>query len=375
MRIGINTRNLLSNKLEGFGQYTLEITRRLCQNHPEHEFYLFFDRPFDSKYVFASNVKPVVLFPPTRHPILYVFWFEISLKRALSKYKIDLFWSPDGFCSLRSNVPQITTIHDLNFEHNPKDLPWIVSRYFRFFFPKFARKSKRIITVSEYSKNDIHTTYAIPKEKIKVIYNGSNEAYRCIEPEHQRQVRNKYTQGKPFFVFVGSLHPRKNVKRLIEAFEIVSKKNEEIRLVIVGSAMWKDEKIPISKELNNRIIFTGHLDTTELTKIMGSARALTYVPYFEGFGIPLVEAMRCGIPILSANTTCLPEVADDAAIYCDPFNVEDIAKGMFQLLVNENLTEELSRKSLKRSQYFSWENAAQQIWSELNEVLSTMKKG
>ena len=375
MRIGINTRNLLSNKLEGFGQYTLEITKRICQSHPEHEFYLFFDRSYDPKYVFSENVTPIVLSPPTRHPFLYVIWFEFSLKRALRKHKVDLFWSPDGFCSLGSNVPQIATIHDLNFEHNPKDLPWIVSKYFRFFFPKFARKAKQIITVSEYSKNDIHETYGIPKEKIKVIYNGSNDAYQPIEPEEQQTIRNKYADEKPFFLFVGSLHPRKNVKRLIEAFEVVSKKNAEIRLVIVGSAMWKDEKLPISKETENRIVFTGHIDSSELTKIMASALALTYVPYFEGFGIPLVEAMNCGTPILAANATCLPEVAGDAAIYCDPFNVEDIANGMFRILENENLRTELKEKGLLRGRIFSWDKAAIDVWKTLEEVLSTFGKG
>jgi glycosyltransferase involved in cell wall biosynthesis len=262
-------------------------------------------------------------------------------------------------------VPQIATIHDLNFEHNPKDLPWIVSKYFRFFFPKFARKAKHIITVSEYSKNDIHKTYGIPKEKIKVIYNGSSNAYKPIQPDEQQAIRNKYTDGNPFFLFVGSLHPRKNVKRLIEAFEVVSKKNSEIRLVIVGSAMWKDEKLPISKETENRIVFTGHIDSSELTKIMASTLALTYVPYFEGFGIPLVEAMNCGTPILAANATCLPEVAGDAAIYCDPFIVEDIANGMLRLLENENLRNELKEKGLIRGHIFSWDKAAIDVWKTL----------
>lgn len=361
--------------MEGFGQYTLEITQRICKNHPQHQFYLFFDREYDPKYVFAENVIPIVLFPPTRHPFLYVLWLEFSLKRALRKHKIDLFWSPDGFCSLGSNVPQIATIHDLNFEHNPKDLPWLVSNYFRHYFPRFARKARKIITVSEYSKNDIHETYGILKEKIKVIYNGSNEAYKPIQTDEQREIRLKYTDGNPFFLFVGSLHPRKNVKRLIEAFEIVAKQNVDIRLVIVGSAMWKDEKLPISSELQHRIIFTGHLGKIELTKIMASALALTYIPYFEGFGIPLVEAMRCGTPILAANATCLPEVAGDAAIYCDPFNIQDIANGMLRLLENEDLRKELSEKSIYRSQQFSWEKAAEEVWMEIEEVLSNLKKG
>ena len=123
MNIAINCRHLISDKLEGFGNYTLEISKRICQNHPEHQFYLFFDRPFSEEYIFGKNVHPVIVGPVTRHPILNVIWGSISLKRALRRYRIDIFWSPDGICNLRPKIPQVITIHDLNFEHNPKDLP------------------------------------------------------------------------------------------------------------------------------------------------------------------------------------------------------------------------------------------------------------
>ena len=369
MKIGINARNLLPNKLEGFGQYSLELISRICINHPEHEFYLFFDRAYDSKYVFSKNVIPIVLFPPTRHPLLYLIWFEFSLKNAIKKHQIDLFWSPDGFCSLSTKIPQIATIHDINFEHNPKDLPWIVAKYYQYFFPKFAKKAKKIITVSEYSKNDLYSTYSIEKEKIATIYNGANECYQPIDESEKEEIRLKYTQGNPFFIFVGSLHPRKNVGRLIKAFSQVIETNNEIRLVIVGSSMWKGDELDIPKSAQDKVIFTGHLETSELTKLMASAKALTYVPYFEGFGIPLVEAMRCGTPILAANTTCLPEVAKDAAIYCDPFNVNEICNGMIEFLADEKLCYGLSEKGLLRSKYFSWDKAAELVWIEMNQLL------
>ncbi len=374
MRIGINTRNLLSEKLEGFGQYTLEITKRICQNHPEHEFYLFFDRPFDEKYVFAKNVTPVIVFPPTRHPVLYVIWFEFAMKKALAKYQINLFWSPDGFCNLRTNIPQIITIHDINFEHNPKDLPFLVSNYFRYYFPKFAKKAKKIITVSNYSKQDIVSTYKIDEAKVTVVYNGANEQYEPIEYHQQQQIRDEFTNGNPFFLFVGSLHPRKNVQRLIDAFEIISSKNSQIRLVIVGSSMWKENNLKIAQNILNKVIFTGHLETGKLTKLMASAKVLTYVPYFEGFGIPLVEAMKCGTPILAANATCLPEVAENAAIYCNPFDVKDIANGMYRMLSEPLLCNELSKLGLEQSKKYHWDNAADLVWKEIEQLISSNKK-
>ena len=140
-RIAINTRFLLPKKMEGFGWYTFEIVRRLIQNHPEHTFVLFFDRPIAEQFRFSQkNVEFVVLNPPARHPILFIIWFEWAVYRALKKYKIDLFFSPDGYLSLRSNVPQVNVIHDINFEHFPKDIPFVPGVYLRYFFSKFAKR-------------------------------------------------------------------------------------------------------------------------------------------------------------------------------------------------------------------------------------------
>jgi glycosyltransferase involved in cell wall biosynthesis len=191
--------------MEGFGNYSYELVRRITKNHPEQRFVLFFDRAVDPKFEFSSNVQTVVLYPPTRHPLLWILWFEWSLKRALKKYRVDVLWSPDGFCSLGSSVPQIATIHDLNFEHYPQDLPWLISRYFRFFFPKFARKAKRILTVSNFSKADIVQTYGISKNKISVIYNGISDEFRVLTSEEIAETRGQFSNGKPYFLFVGSL--------------------------------------------------------------------------------------------------------------------------------------------------------------------------
>ena len=141
MRIGINTRFLLPHKMEGFGWYTYEVVKRLVENHPEHEFIFFFDRPYDSNFIFGENVTPVVLFPQARHPFLFYWWFEFSIPKALKEHKCDLFFSPDGYLSLKTSVPQIGVIHDINFEHNPKDLKWLMRKYYQRYFPKFAKKS------------------------------------------------------------------------------------------------------------------------------------------------------------------------------------------------------------------------------------------
>lgn len=375
MRIAINTRFLLTSKMEGFGWYTYEVSKRLVEMHPEHEFFFFFDRKYDERFVFGENVTPIVLNPPARHPILFYIWFEWSVRRALKKHKIDLFFSPDGYLSLGSSVQQIGVIHDLNFEHYPQDIPRGARNYLRHFFPKFAQKADKIITVSNYSKDDIVKTYGINSGKVHPIWNGVSDAFVPLKEVEQNAVRAKFTEGATYFLFVGAIHPRKNVKRLLEAFvQFKQETKAKEKLVIVGEAMWDNatfsETIPA--ELKNDICFTGHLSLDELAKVMASAKLFSYIPYFEGFGIPLVEAMRCGTPILSGNLTSLPEVAGDAAIYCDPFDVIAIKNELIRLNTDFKLLEELSQKGLERSKQFSWDITAKEVSKILFQQIRQM---
>lgn len=371
MRIAINTRFLLSHKMEGFGWYTYETVSRLVEKHPEHTFILFFDRPYDQKFVFGSNVIPVVLFPPARHPFLFMLFFEVAVSKALKKYEADVFFSPDGYLSLRSAVPQIPVIHDLNFEYYPKDIPWMMSKYLRSFFPKFARKATKIVTVSEHSKADIVKLYGVAPERINVGWNGASEKFAPASPVEKALTRQQHANGKEYFLFVGALHPRKNVGRLLQAFESYVAKGGSHDLVIVGENLWKKKyayQSLISGKAAERIHFTGHLPIDSLVKVMASALAFVYVPYFEGFGIPLVEAMQCGVPIISGNLTSLPEVAAEAALYVDPFKVEEIADAMHRIETDAELRETLAQKGLKRADLFSWDHTADVVWKTILEV-------
>ncbi len=372
MKIAVNTRFLLSGKMEGFGWYTYEITKRLVEQHPEHEFIFFFDRPYDPKFIFGSNVTPIVLNPPARHPVLFIYWFEFAIRKALKKVKADVFFSPDGYLSLRSKTPQISVIHDINFEHFPKDLPWSARVYLRHFFPLFAQKAEQIITVSEYSKQDIVNTYNISPQKITAIWNGASDVFVPINETEQASIKAKYSLEKSFFLFVGALHPRKNVTRLIQAFALFKEKTDsDHQLVIVGSSLWKNKtyQLIVSDEIKSEIHFTGHLELKELSLLMAAADALTFVPYFEGFGIPLVEAMKCGTAIISGDKTSLPEVAGEAAIYCDPFNVDDIAQKLELLSKDNAMRMQLENAGLERGKKFNWDNSAEQVWQVIQTVL------
>jgi glycosyltransferase involved in cell wall biosynthesis len=373
MRIAINTRFLLSHKMEGFGWYTFEIVKRLVENHPEHEFILFFDRKYDPKFVFGKNATPVVISPQARHPILFKIWFDFSIKRALKKYNADLFFSPDGYLSLTSDIKQVGVIHDLNFEHYPEDMKPVMRKYYLNNFPKFAKLADHIITVSEYSKQDILSKYSLPEEKVTAIWNGASEVFKPVDSTTRSEIQVKYSDGKPYFLFVGAIHPRKNLQRLIPAFEKYKLNNpdSDYQLVIVGTELWSNSgaNLEIDPSVKAQIHFTGHLPLDQLARVVASATVFAFVPYFEGFGIPLVEAMQSGTPVLSGNQTSLPEVAGDAALYCDPFSIDDICEKLTTIAHDEKLRSELSIKGLERAKLFSWDKSAESVWSVLEKHL------
>jgi glycosyltransferase involved in cell wall biosynthesis len=374
MNIAINTRFLLPNKMEGFGWFTFEVVKRIVEQHPEHSFFLFFDRPYDDKFVFSDNVTPIVLYPPARHPILYKIWFNFSVTKALKKYKADLFFSPDGYLSLKTKVKQIGVMHDLNFEHYPQDLPTGVRKYYKKYFPLFAKKANHIITVSNFSKKDIITQYGVDEKKITVAHNGGSDKFMPLSIVKQLEVKKTYAGNSDYFVYVGALHARKNTERLLQAFDqFKTTISSDLKLIIVGEKLFKSEKDSSdfdNLKHKNDVIFTGHLPIENVVKIVASAKGLVLVSYFEGFGIPLVEAMRCGTPVITSNVTSLPEVAGDCGLIVDPFKVNDIAQAMETLISDKKLQKSLSEKGLERSKLFSWQKSSEIIWKEIDRLLT-----
>lgn len=356
--------------MEGFGWYTYETISRITQNHPEHEFVFFFDRPYDEKFIFSKNITPVVLAPPTRHPILQIIWFDYRIPSALKKYNCDIFISTDGYLSLKTDLPQLTVIHDLNFEHNPNDLPKYTLRFLKKRFPLFAKKATHLCTVSNFSKKDIEELYEIPSNKIDVTYNGVSPVFQVISPQEKKETQAKYAQGNPYVVVVGAIHKRKNINRLIHAFTALKERGEiSHHLVIVGEPMWKSQSLNIPKEMVPYIHFTGHVSLQNLAQIMGAAECLAFVSYFEGFGIPLVEAMQAGVPVLAGNLTALPEIGGDAALYCDPLDTQSIENGLKTILTDELLRKSLIEKGLVHAQKFNWDNTARDLWNAIKKIM------
>ena len=373
MKIAVNTRLLVKNKLEGIGWFSYETLKRITTQHPEHEFYFIFDRKHSEDFIFSDNITPIELFPQARHPLLYYLWFEFSIPQLLKKLQPDLFLSPDGYTSLKSKFKSLVVFHDLNFEHYPEDIPLLERKYYKYFFPKYAKKADRIATVSEYSKQDIVEQYKVLPDKIDVVFNGANENFVPLNKSEKIKTKKEFSNGASYFIYVGSLHPRKNLVNLLKAYDKFKTENSSsVKLLIVGEKMWNTSEIDEvfnKMKFKDEVIFTGRLNVDKLHKVLASALALTYVSYFEGFGIPIVEAFRCDVPVITSNVTSMPEIAGDAALHVDPFSIDSIADALKKIDKNEELRNDLIEKGRQRRNDFTWQKSADNLWKSIEKTI------
>ena len=375
MKIAVNTRLLLTNKLEGIGWFTYEVFKRLAKNHPEVDWIYIFDRPYDKSFIFSDNVTPVVVPPPARHPFLWYLWFEYSIRWVLKKHQPDLFISPDGYLCLKTKTPSLPVIHDINFEHSSEYIPPLPQWYHKKYFRQFAHKATRVATVSDYSRRDIAKTYGVDIHKIDLVYNGTGNFFHPTSPKEQLNTRKSLTGGEKYFVFIGALNPRKNISGMLCAFENYKSNGGTCKFVIVGEKMFWNKTISETYErhsFKDDIIFTGRLEGDSLNTVLGAAEALLFVSNFEGFGIPIVEAFKCHVPVITSTTSSMPEVAGDAAILCDPKDIQAIENAMHSIN-KEEVRNSLIEKGKERENLFTWERSAEMMWQCIEKTLAETK--
>ncbi len=344
------------------------------KEHPEHEFLFLFDRKYDPQFIYSANVKPFVLLPPASHPQLLVFWYQFRLKWFLKKHKPDLLVSPDGGIPLYTNTPTLSVIHDLNFEHFPGDLPEGVRNYYQYYYPRIAQKATRLVTVSEFSKTDLQKIYGVNQDRIDVVYNGVGENFKQLSASEISDMRRKISSSLPYFLFVGSIHQRKNLPNMLNAYTKFRKSSSvEIKFVIAGARRWWNEEMENAfeqSEFKRDILFIGRVNDDELPKLTGSAFALLFASRFEGFGIPIIEAMKCGVPVITSNTSSMPEVAGNAALLVNPDSVDSICDAMKIVSKDEIFRIDLSAKGIERANAFSWEQSARLFWRSMEKTVS-----
>jgi glycosyltransferase involved in cell wall biosynthesis len=290
----------------------------------------------------------------------------------LRQHKADVFLSPDNFLCLGTDVKTVLVTHDIAHVHFPEQVPLAHRWYYRFFAKKFNQRADRIVAVSEFTKADLVRQYGIAPAKISVSGNGCRAIFRPLQSNEKQAVRDEFAEGKPYFHYIGAVHPRKNVHRLIAAFDQF--KNETglpHLLLIAGRFAWQAGEVKAAYEAAYHradIRFLGYVSDEVAAQLMGAAEALVYVSLFEGFGVPVLEAMYAEVPIVTSNVSSLPEVAGDAALLADPTSVDEIAAAMRRIIEDEHLRSRLVANGRSRRTKFNWQQAADVVYEMLDAV-------
>ncbi len=369
MRIAVNTRHLLADRLEGVGIVTDEVMRRIAHAHVEDQLDYYFDRKFDQRFIHGPNVKGFALPPVTRLPFLTRFWLDYSVRKHVQKRKADVFLSTDGFIPLGMSIPKVSMFHDVAYLRYPEFLPSHMSAFYKKWIPRYMAYTDHIITVSEFSKSEIVSGYNIRPDKISVVYNGITNSYQPISDEKKRETRLKYTSGKPYLLYLGAIHPRKNILTLINGFnQFKAERKTDVQLVIAGRTAWQTEEVTnaiTQSPWKQDIKLPGYVATAEAVALVGSAEAMVYPSLYEGFGLPLLEAMACGVAVICSNVSSLPEVAGNAALLFDPHRSDELAQQMIRICNDSHLKNELITLGHVRTKDFSWDKAAAETYAVL----------
>jgi len=365
LKIAIDARSAMI--IDGIGRMTFELIRHLGIIDKENQYYLFFHRDYPKiEEVLSPNFKKYIIHFKTGFIPLKVFWHEVLIPYHCKKLKVDVFHQPNFISARKGSFKKIVTIHDLSTKIYPEQKPFNVRWYYNMYVSNTIKKADIIMADSENTKKDIIRYYNVDKEKIKVVYPGVMDYFREINDKNLlNKVRDKYKLPEEYIFFVGTIEPRKNLVRLLKAFsEVIKGVNKSIFLVIAGYKGWLTK--PFFKMLNalgisEKVLLLGYVNEEDLPALYNSAKIFVFPSIYEGFGIPPLEAMACGTPVIASNASSIPEVVGDSAILVDPYDEKMLANEIINLLKDNNLQKELSEKGLKRAKLFSWEKMAKEV--------------
>ncbi len=370
MKIGWNV-SVLKKQLSGVGNYIEKILKQVKKLGLSNKIVLFGS---NNNYNYKSlNFENLILYNKiiSKKKLLRVIWEQIFLPLKLRQLDVDILHCPAHVIPIFSKQKSILTIHDLAFKLFPKTFKWQNRIYLNFIVPLSIKRADKIIAVSNNTKNDIVKEYNVNPNKINVIYNGLDEKFKILKEDTViNKLKAKYELPQNFILYLGTLEPRKNLKNLIKAFDNLEESNK--KLVIAGGKGWLYKDIfslVREKKLENDIIFTGYVDKEDIVPLYNAATLFVYPSLYEGFGLPPLEAMACGTPVITSNVSSLPEVVGDAAITVDPKNINELSEAISNVLSNEDLQNEIIQRGIERAKLFTWENAAIETVKVYEEVL------
>lgn len=374
MRIGVDARSLEARDRTGVARYLGNILRELAEIAPQNEYTLYFqnskaDDDFLSQGCFRKKLVEMSFVPRKK-----VLWEQIFLPRELKRNPVDILFCPSYSMPLRGGQKTVVTIHDITYEVEPAWFHPKERLKMRTLTKLAARRADKIISVSEATKCDVVRFYGVEPDKVKVIYEANDPSFKLVKDEAKLgEIKSKYDLSDKFVLYVGSIFARRNIPRLLEALKAVAEKVPTVKLMIIG----EDRAYPSQNigerikrlGLGNRVVWLDYVPEDDLILLYNVADLFAYPSSYEGFGLPILEAMACGTPVITANLSSLPEVAGDSALYVDPTSVSEMASAMVKVLTGEQIAESLSQRGLQRANSFSWREAAQETLQLFEDLL------
>jgi len=363
MNIGVDARPL-TYRLTGIGVYLKHLLDELQKIDRENCYYLISNGPI---YYVLKNPNWCKIEGKWRKKLLSTFWMQCQAPLLASKLRLDLFWGPRHHFPifLTGKIKTVLTIHDIVHILYPETMSLAHLLVERLLMRWSALKADRIITVSSSTASGIQKAYGLSLGKIRVIHSGVPVLVNNTALDGWRY------KGLPrqYFLFVGTLEPRKNFERVFKAFELMQPERCGVHLVIVGGRGWKNKgflhKLK-THPLNHHIHLIGYVDSDQLLTFYTNALCLLFPSLYEGFGLPILEAMSCGTPVITSNISSMPEVAGDAALLVNPYDVDALMEAMQKILTNEKLRELLVMKGFERVKRYSWKRCAKQTLEVFN---------
>ncbi len=360
-KVGINA-HLLSGEASyrraGIHQYIVQVLRHLPWEEGEPTYVVFTQQKnlFEDK----PGITAVSSRLSTQNRLLRIFWEQAIWPWQVRKHNIQLMHSMAFVTPLLSTCPAVITVYDLSFLHYPERFPALQRFYLSSQTRRSCRRARRIITISESSRQDVHRFFGVALNQIDVVVPGVDPVYRPLTAATVASFRQKHGLGR-FILHVGTLQPRKNIPVLLQAMARLE--NPEVKLVLVGGKGWLYDDIFQQVQalgLAERVIFTGYVPDDELPLWYNAAELLVFPSVYEGFGMPVIEAMACGTPVIAANSSSIPEAVGEAGLLFEPADLETLVKQMTAVLTDTNLKNKLSEAGLTHAQTFSWERAGRE---------------
>ncbi len=370
MRIGIDARLVFYSKA-GIGQYIIHLARGLAQlKTPDDSFLLLQSHKDATKIINNHNFARAPLWTPSHHRLE-----QQALRLETGRLGLDLLHSPDFIPPFKRNYKSVITVHDLAFLLYPQFMTRESARYYGQ-IDHAVRSTDHIIAVSQATKQDLIKLLGVPQEKITVIYEGINPKYRQIDKTQAATfVKNTFGLEPGFIFFISTIEPRKNIPTLLKSYRLLKDRYGcQEKLVLAGSKGWLFEEVDetVKKhKLDNDVILLGRVRDSEVNYLYNAASMLVYPSFYEGFGLPPLEAMNCGTPVIVSNIKVMPEVVGDAALLIDPHDEEALAIAMNRLLTDNTLRQELITKGLKRASIFSWEQTARETLDVYHQTIGS----